>query len=374
MADVLYLQMNIVGMAIVFILLMHQHGIANGSSRQKPFLSLNYSIFVILFLDSMMWMLNGKRFPFAKELLWAATCAYYFMGAFIAYFWFIYISKFFYQKRSRGRWHYILMYFPLLINTFLILINLKYPVYFAISESNFYARGPFFVVSFLVVLPYILVSFIQCFILYRTSENVLQRKDCGLIMKIHIPPLLGIIAQVLIYGYSFVWICEVLSLLCFFINFQNNRIFVDPLTQMNNRYQFNVCMKSIHRDMKKGGLNSILFIDIDKFKGINDRFGHVFGDRVLVAVANILSKACQGEETIVGRYGGDEFYVFCKQSAAENIILWIHEYVAEYNLVDEAGVDLSLSIGASEFLTEELMETEDILELADKAMYRNKLK
>lgn len=374
MTDILYLQVNIVGMIILYIMLINQQNIDNGTNRQKAFRYLNYSVFVILILDSCMWLIDGNQFPYAHQIYWAVTSFYYFFNCGIAFIWYIYISKFFYQNhRESKKKLFFVMSIPIILNTLLIMLNLKYPIYFTIGENNVYDRASFFVVSFLVALPYLGVPLLQCLRVYRTTDNILERKDAALIMKIHILPIIGIIIQILIYGISLIWICQVLSLLCFFINFQNKIISMDPLTHLNNRYQYNVCMQSIGRGTL-GGINAIIFIDIDKFKGINDRFGHVFGDKVLVAVASILMKACEGQETIVGRFGGDEFYIFCKVSAKEEIIERMHSFVAVYNEMDRLGVGLSLSIGSSDFEGKETRKTEDIVELADQAMYKNKVK
>ncbi len=374
MTDILYLQVNIVGMMVLYIMLMNQQNIDNGTNRQRAFRYLNYSVFIILILDSCMWLIDGKQFPYSNQIYWAVTSFYYFFNCGIPFIWFIYISKFFYQNQRDNKRLFIVMGIPIILNAFLILMNLKYPIYFIIDENNVYTRASFFVVCLLLALPYLAVPFLQCLRIYKTSDNILEKKDCALIMKIHILPMIGIITQTLIYGVSLIWICQVLSLLCFFVNFQNKIISMDPLTQLNNRYQFNVCLQSFGRGMTQGGINAIILIDIDKFKGINDRFGHVFGDKVLIDVASILMRACAGEDTIVGRFGGDEFYVFCKGSAKEEIIGRMNDFVVEYNARDSHGIGLSLSIGSSDFQGKETKRTEDIVELADQAMYKNKVK
>lgn len=374
MAEILYLQVNIVGMIIIYIMIRNQQTIENGTDRQKAFRYLNYSVLFVLILDSVMWCIDGKKFLFSKEIYWCLASIYYFFHCFVGFMWYVYISKFFYQWKKQNKWLLFFMHIPMILNTILILLNVKYPLYFTIGEDAVYARERFFMISFLVVIPYIVVPFLQCLRVYHTSDNILERKDCSLILKIQILPVIGIIIQVLIYGISLIWICQVLALLCFFINFQNKIISMDPLTQLNNRYQFNVCLQSIDKGLAKGEMNSIIFIDIDKFKGINDRFGHVFGDRILIQVSDILVSACKGNETIVGRFGGDEFYIFCKQLAKDKIIWRINRYVQDYNAGNVDGAELSLSIGSSDFHGTERKTLEDILELADKAMYKNKIK
>lgn len=374
MAKILYLQVNLVGMVIIFIMLMNQQTIENGTDRQKAFRHLNYAVLSVLILDTIMWCIDGKNFLFSQQIYWVFASIYYFFNCFVGFMWYVYISKFFFQWKKQSKWLLFLMHVPMILNTFFIVLNLKYPFYFTIGEDMVYARERFFIISFLVAITYIVVPFIQCIKVYQTSDNILERKDCALILKIQILPFIGVFIQILFYGISLIWISHVLTLLCFFINFQNKIISMDPLTQLNNRYQFNVCLESIDKGILKGEINSIVFIDIDKFKGINDRFGHVVGDRMLIQVSNILVKACKGDDTIVGRFGGDEFYIFCKESAKEQIIGRINRFVQEYNAGDVHGIELSLSIGASDFHGKDRKTTQEILELADKAMYKNKIK
>lgn len=374
MVDILYLQVNLIGMVILGVIIMNQQNMDDGTGRQRAFIFLNYSTFIVLILDSAMWLINGKRFLFSIELNWIVSSIYYFFNGFVVFVWYVYISLFFNQKRIREPKYLLISGIPVILNTIFILLNYKYNIYFYINESNTYIRSPYFLISVFIVIPYIVIPFVACLKLYQRAENIVEKKDSILIMKIHILPLIGVLVQVLFYGISLIWICSVLSLLFIFINFQNKRISMDPLTQLNNRHQFDICLQNIQRDGVGTESHSIIFIDVDKFKAINDKYGHVFGDKVLISVAGILRKACEKEEVVLGRYGGDEFYVFCKSSIRGKIINGISHYVNEYNRADDFRVALSLSIGSSDFKGNEANRVKDILERADKAMYENKLK
>lgn len=372
MVGILYTQVNLIGMVILVAILLNQQNIDNGTGRQRAFIYLNYSIFVVLFVDTGMWLANGTQFPFAIEINWAISSIYYIFQAFTVFVWYIYISLFLNRKRIRDSKYFFVMCIPVILNTLLVLINTKHNIYFSIDEANIYARSPLFFISILVNMPYIMIPFLDCIRIYRNSENIIEKKDCVLIMKIHVLPFIGIVAQVLLYGVSLIWICTVLSLLFIFINFQNKRISTDPLTQLNNRYQFDICLQNIRRDMAWEGSYSIVFLDVDKFKEINDTYGHIVGDGVLISVAEILRRACEKEEAIVGRYGGDEFYLFCKSGVRDKIIQSITQLVKAYNDADKLGIHLSLSIGTSDFGLDHTSALESIIEKADKAMYANK--
>ncbi|MFK8028677.1 MAG: GGDEF domain-containing protein [Gammaproteobacteria bacterium] len=119
---------------------------------------------------------------------------------------------------------------------------------------------------------------------------------------------------------------------------------------------------------------SILFIDIDNFKAVNDLHGHEAGDQALYSVAQLCEKSLRDEDR-VGRFGGEEFIVILPGTGEEHAHLVaerIRESVAQSPLsVDGALLDLTVSIGISE-LAPRFKTTQDMLNAADRALYAAK--
>ncbi len=91
----------------------------------------------------------------------------------------------------------------------------------------------------------------------------------------------------------------------------------DPLTEVMNRRAFDISVQNyLSRALKHE--SAMLFIDIDYFKSVNDKYGHDSGDKVLVEFAALL-KEIFGENAIISRYGGDEFLVFVKNSSRQTV-------------------------------------------------------
>ncbi|MBR2270911.1 MAG: GGDEF domain-containing protein [Fibrobacter sp.] len=92
-----------------------------------------------------------------------------------------------------------------------------------------------------------------------------------------------------------------------YLNSQNQLISTDPLTALNNRNQLQRYLQLSHDSID----HYVVMVDIDKFKQINDTYGHVEGDRALVLVSKALKSACGrlGKSTFLCRYGGDEFLI-----------------------------------------------------------------
>ncbi len=150
----------------------------------------------------------------------------------------------------------------------------------------------------------------------------------------------------------------------------------DLLTGLYNRNFFN---ETIVRDIRKAERQheslSIIIIDIDNFKDINDTYGHLHGDGVLRECARILKNAVRKSDFLC-RYGGDEFVIVTPISTCEGngpLYARIEESVGEWNKA-YATFDyrLSLSIGCS--VWEAGKDIIEVLSEADKKMYLNKRK
>lgn len=149
----------------------------------------------------------------------------------------------------------------------------------------------------------------------------------------------------------------------------------DPLTGLANRLQFTLQLDAaIERANRHQGRFALLFIDLDRFKLVNDTLSHVAGDRLLTSVAQRLETLVRGEDT-VARWGGDEFVVIAEGLAhAEDAALLarkIHESVKQPVDIGEDNVAASVSIGISIF-PEDATESAELIKMADSAMYHAK--
>lgn len=120
---------------------------------------------------------------------------------------------------------------------------------------------------------------------------------------------------------------------------------------------------------------SLLFVDIDYFKNVNDQFGHVVGSQLLIDMSNLLKVQLRSSD-LVYRYGGDEFIVLLPRTSLEEtkkIALRISNAVkdAEFDIEKDKKYRLSLSIGLAEFPTDAL-SAKAIIDFADKMMYMSK--
>ncbi len=146
----------------------------------------------------------------------------------------------------------------------------------------------------------------------------------------------------------------------------------DSLTKLPNRALFADRMQHAltiaHRNKTKVGL---MFLDLDKFKSINDTLGHLVGDQLLQSVAERL-KSCVRESDTVCRQGGDEFMILLEEiGSAQDIELVAHKIMAEMAVAHQLGGQeriVSFSIGAALY-PDDAADDEMLSRCADQAMY-----
>ncbi len=147
----------------------------------------------------------------------------------------------------------------------------------------------------------------------------------------------------------------------------------DPLTGCRNRRFFDdVIGREIQRHRRYRIPLSLVFVDVDRFKAINDTLGHEAGDRVLQRVAAFLTRNVR-EADYVFRWGGDEFLILmsCREDEAVRKATDLQEAFAESDDASGLPPGVGLSIGCAE-VTADVTDITPIVKIADERMYRNK--
>jgi len=149
----------------------------------------------------------------------------------------------------------------------------------------------------------------------------------------------------------------------------------DPLTELHNRRHFyDVAYSEFERSRRYGHNLSLIMLDIDHFKRVNDTYGHLTGDQVLKEVARRCLQVMR-EVDVVARYGGEEFVILLPETTLEGAAQAaerMKECITDQPIVvGEKRVEISVSIGAAE-VDERCLDLEALLERADQAMYAAK--
>ncbi|MDO9632788.1 MAG: GGDEF domain-containing protein [Humidesulfovibrio sp.] len=145
----------------------------------------------------------------------------------------------------------------------------------------------------------------------------------------------------------------------------------DRLTGLANRRWLEEAMQTeVLRARRYGKPFSVIMLDIDHFKNINDQFGHQAGDNVLIAIAGLLTRTAR-ETDVAGRYGGEEFLLVCPETVVQVVAALAERLRAEFAATDFPLVgQVTSSFGVAEFAQGDSMKS--LVERADQALYRAK--
>ena len=148
--------------------------------------------------------------------------------------------------------------------------------------------------------------------------------------------------------------------------------FKDPLTGIQNRHSFNLKFNDLFIEAQRLGEQlSLFFIDLDKFKYINDEYGHEYGDALLIHVAERLKSSCKRSD-FVARLGGDEFVLLIQgDQPKSNLELIARRILFELSKpfsLKELNYKCTCSIGIAQY-PDDAMSQSDLLHAADSAMY-----
>lgn len=146
----------------------------------------------------------------------------------------------------------------------------------------------------------------------------------------------------------------------------------DHLTHLYNRRAIDhLLFRELCRSKKLSSDLSVLLIDLDNFKAINDEFGHTYGDDILVKVASFLRKNTRNYD-VLGRWGGDEFILICPNLRESHSVAYAKRLVNDFQQLTIAHGGLGLSIGIATNSKHQQYDEQSIFDAADQALYTSK--
>jgi diguanylate cyclase (GGDEF)-like protein len=191
--------------------------------------------------------------------------------------------------------------------------------------------------------------------------------------------IFGVLQTMWLNAPLFCFGCTIIMLYVYIISL-NDQVSIDELTKLNNRTQLKKYIVSEHS--RQGGdkvVRYVIMMDLNKFKYINDQFGHIEGDRALKRAADALKSACGSNpvRSFIARYGGDEFIVIAKTEDEDQVIALsrsIKEKIVQLNEEAGAKYELTASLGYASYSIAEISEFQAALAKADEELYKDKAK
>lgn len=372
----LYIEVNLISVALLGII-RHKTGGLSKMVAQRNFAMAIYAQMVFFLSDTLYVMMISGLLPLSRAGILAAKTVYFFSTTLMCFSWFVYFEHMqespFVQNRKRVLIASALVW----VMGALLVVNLSTGILFYVDGQGAYQRGPMFLLQYL--LPYLYV-FVTCF---RAALGLLQPHwfaQRRMLLSLALFPVVPAGAGLLQFLYPQLPLaCGALSIttLILYLDWLEQMISIDPLTRLNNRKQL-----AYHYDQWAQGSGEgiplyLLLIDANKFKSINDTYGHIQGDAALVRIADALRLGCKGfpRRANIARYGGDEFVILAAAEDPREIDTLrerIGQSLAELNRVAKAPYDLSVSIGVARAAPD--MSLKDLIAKADTYLYQEKAK
>ena len=153
----------------------------------------------------------------------------------------------------------------------------------------------------------------------------------------------------------------------------SNIAFYDHMTELFNRRKIDEIIQEELKQIKHNGYkSSIIILDIDDFKNINDKYGHPVGDKILIKLAKLLEKSTRATDA-VGRWGGEEFIIllpFTREDTAEKIAEKLRNKIQKYRFeLNNMSVYITASFGVTEIGPEDDEFRQESYKKVDKALY-----
>lgn len=369
----LYIEINVICVCILGMLIsVVWRGVVR-ESEQRIFSNLCVNALLLFFFDILWCACNGGQFTGAYVLNNLVNAAYFIQMGVLGYFWLRY-AMFIDGYVLHNKVERVAVAIPLILIIIMSVISLWTNSIFWVDYDNCYHRGPFLWVHNFLASLYLFLPFFFG-LLHSVFKKNYPKKNKLLAMSFFgLLPLLGGISQNMTQGLSIFCVSVTIGLIVMFVENQEHLISVDPLTRLNNRVQLNRFL-----DSKISAFNSnkklvVFIMDLDFFKSINDKFGHMEGDRALLAVAAALKSVFGPKGHFISRFGGDEFVAV----AELNDLVEIYELKSEFNRVlAQKSKDLPFEVSVSMGFAEREVSDNNIPDLfnrADAALYEAKNK
>ena len=227
----------------------------------------------------------------------------------------------------------------------------------------------------LVGLAYLAITFIHCGWTLARRDQERPKEELETLLLLALVPAAGFLLQGWLPGRGLLCCGITLGLVCVYVLVLQTKFTVDTLTGVSNRIVALRYLESelpYYRRHPNCSLH-FLMMDLDRFKHINDAYGHLEGDAALVLLAGILKKVCANYNGVLARYGGDEFCIACGCNSVEvrTLIASIQRELDAANAISGKPYQIEISIGCAR-LEPDIATVHDLIDKADQEMYQLK--
>lgn len=268
--------------------------------------------------------------------------------------------------RKHIKINYLLL-LPLIINAIGALLSFNGGLLFWITDKNVYERGPLFFV--LPIISYFYFAYSLYFIYKNSSKFSFSERI--VFSLFFIVPAVFTLVQLRYFVYLTTWNSTAIIVVITYVFMLNDQVYRDSLTGLENRLAYDQYIQKLDRSK----LNKIcmIYIDIDNFKDINDKYGHIEGDEAIKTFANIIMDSFTLKRRVI-RFGGDEFLIVAEeqqQKKVDTCLNMLTQNIRKYNENEGKPYNLSFSYGMERY-SDKYANMSQLMDHVDHMMYVNK--
>lgn len=302
-----------------------------------------------------------------RNICWAMNTSYFFFQTVAFGFVSLFLEFSTTKDYSRLKKISIVVGMIIALNIIALAINLFTGVIFAISPDNYYIYGDLYIFRLIISYSFVLLIITNTMV----SRKHMNRNLFTLVLISVLPSVIGSTLDLVIPNARLNWPCFFISVLFAYMFIIRMNASIDSLTGLYNRCSCDEFLHSLSKTVRNKDY-SFIMIDVDKFKNINDTFGHVQGDNALKDVADILRISVRRND-FVARYGGDEFVIIADAGEPDKIINHITHEITMFNSKNNWPYTLSLSCGIGVYTPDDLRTPKEFLAYTDSLMYDQKI-
>lgn len=373
---ILYVEINLFCVLLMEIILRKTAGLTRMVAQRNFAMAIRAQM-VFFLTDTFSAMLVSGIFPYSKAGILIAKELYFFSTTLMCFFWFVYFEyrqdSPFVENRKRVLYSSVLVW----LMGVLLIANLFTGILFYVDADGVYRRGQLFIIQYLLSYVYVFFTCSRAFVESFKTENYAKKRLLRSLAFFPVAPAGAGILQFIWPQLPLACVSLTAATLLLYFNWLDQMISLDPLTHLNNRKQLEHSFDQWCQGHSDKACIHLLLFDVNKFKSINDTYGHVQGDAALIRVADALRLGCRtlSGRAVIARYGGDEFVIMISQVDEGEIAELkknIHECLAGLNRKANVPYALSISIGVASGNGKQSLK--ELVEKADQMMYEEKAK
>ncbi|GHV76214.1 hypothetical protein AGMMS49942_10350 [Spirochaetia bacterium] len=360
---------SILGSALVIILIFIDYVTKYNTDtfRRKAFFRILLTAVTAMLADFVFDVFNGEPGNAIRYVLYAVSMIYYIFQVASFYYLFLFIDYLSFQDSGRTKKAGKIVWAIFIIHALILILNLPLGFYFYLTPENVFSYGDKYFIRLIIgYFPAVMVFFDLFFLAKNFKKSQLY-----LILFFMIFTSLGSVIDIVLNTNGLMWPCFASALLSAYFFIVRTDLKIDGLTGIGNRNSFNEFISEMSRQNARQSY-SVVMIDMDDLKGINDTLGHLEGDNALRDLAAII-KGCIRDSDFAARYGGDEFIVATREeSDVVRLMERIQQSIDNQNDKKIRPYHIQISYGRGVFAPNSGQSIEAFLSHIDSLMYKHK--